>query len=351
MSKDVEYIFYSSNLICFYNHIEIIKHLKISLNKCHFYSPRKLIDKSKLLEKHNIIGAEELCNLKFNEKKIVESYNCLKKNKNFLKKTIGMPFIIFLPHLINFREISIIHNHLCVGYYFVEEGLPAYRKDFGPFNSKTIPVAVSFLNLILNKNWIPTRIKALEMNKKYLGCFGNFEYSFTHLRNRRLLKTRFKNEQCDKTIIPDGSHIFIFDQILVLNCSVEIYFKCIRNSLEKIKKNDISIVYIKYHPDLINNSIVRSRFNELCTLIEIDVITLNNDFFIEGFLSQRPNVFIYGLKSAVLLYAVMYGVRVICFSKTYRKLNENDSRIYSIENFFRDKKEFVNLSFSEPNLN
>ena len=48
MSKDVEYIFYSSNLICFYNHIEIIKHLKISLNKCHFYSPRKLIGKSNI---------------------------------------------------------------------------------------------------------------------------------------------------------------------------------------------------------------------------------------------------------------------------------------------------------------
>ena len=73
-------------------------------------------------------------------------------------------------------------------------------------------------------------------------------------------------------------------------------------------------------------------------------------FFIESFLSQKPNVFVHGLKSAVLLYAVLYGVKVVCFSKIYRKLNENDSRIYSIENFFRDKKEFNNLSFAEPNI-
>ena len=101
---------------------------------------------------------------------------------------------------------------------------------------------------------------------------------------------------------------------------------------EKIKKENSPQIHIKFHPNLKYSHEIKSRFLKICKSSNVYPFVLHENFFIEGYLKHYPEINIYGLKSASLLYGLLLGAKVYCFSNIYEKYNINDEKVHIIKN-------------------
>ncbi|MBM77804.1 MAG: hypothetical protein CL846_04925 [Crocinitomicaceae bacterium] len=347
-TENCKYIFYASNLISFYNSLEIIKKYNIPGNNCIFYSPRKHINykiipsKSSVIEFKNI---ESLSILSF--KSLINLIKNFYYNYKILKRELkGTNYIVFLPHLINYREQTIVFNRRCKGYCYVEEGLPAYMDIISPYNLVKRYFIERILNLLINREFIPRFIKTMNQDSdKFLFAFGNFKTSFSTSNKKIILKNSFPKNKKEINLLPRNSHLFVIDHIKGLPCSEKIYFECFAAILKKLKKAKNSNVYIKLHPNLKYSPETKHTFEQLCKAENLNAIILEENFFIEGYLKYQPNINLYGLKSASLVYGILFGAKVHCFSNYYKKNKIKDEKIYLIEKFVQTNKLSDNIIF------
>lgn len=349
--KDCRYIFYASNIISFYNSLAIIKKYSLPGKHCVFYSPRNHIELEKIPAESTIIELKTITELNVkNYKGLNEFIKNLRVNSRILKQTVkNSKYIIFIPHLINFREQSLIFNKRCVGYCIVEEGIPAYIDILNPYNRIKRNFIEIFFNFFINGEKTPKMVNTMNHDsKKFIRAFGNFKESFPKIKNKKVLQKSFPKNNNDLNLLPENSHLFIIDHIKGLPCSEEIYFSCFQSVLKKIKKENSTKVYIKFHPNLKYSHEIKRRFLELCKSNDVYSHVLQEDFFIEGYLRYQPTINIYGLKSASLLYGLLFGAKVYCFSNIYEKHNINDEKIHLIKSCAKVNALSNNINFIEP---
>ena len=346
--ENCEYIFYASNLVSFYNQLSIINTYKIERSKCHFYSPRSLIPSESDVKNINLLSLETIKNQSLKSSwKLFR--NIIYNNRTVKKHTKNLNYIIFLPHLINLREQCLVFNKKCIGYCFVEEGVPAYRESARIYDFVKPRYITRFINYLINGEQLHRVIETMNSSsKKFIFAFGNSKSSFSKINNKIILSNVFPKISSDIKELPLGSHLLIFDQIEALDCPKLIYFNCINIVLKNLKKENINKVYVKFHPDIAKNNKMIKDLISICERIEIAIIILENSFFIEGYLAHQPKINLYGLKSASLIYGDIFGANVFCYSKIYRSFGITDSKAYIIEELVKSKKLSNNLKFIEP---
>lgn len=346
--ENCKYIFYASNLISFYNSIEVIKKYDIPGNNCIFYSPRKHINFNIIPSKSSVIEFKNIESLSIlSLKSIINLIRNSYYNYKILKRELkGSNYIVFLPHLINYREQTIVFNRRCKGYCFLEEGLPAYIDIISPYNTVKRYFIERLLNLLINREFIPRFIKTMNQNSdKFLCAFGNFKISFSSVKQKVILKNSFPKNNKEINLLPRNSHLFVIDHIKGLTCSEKIYFECFSNILKKLENEKISTIYIKYHPNLKHYPETKHTFVKLCNAENLNPVILEESFFIEGYLKYQPKINLYGLKSASLVYGILLGAKVHCFSNFYKKNEVTDEKIYLLEKFVKTNKISENIIF------
>ena len=168
MKNNFHYLFYVTNFISLNNYISIIYKNNIGLDKCFFYSPRQIQYDIEINKRLNFIDIS--FNINKNKTNIFRNYiNYKKFNDSINIKLRNKNFHLYLPHIINTREKYLILNKKCKKYSFVDEGFPAYRKDFLFRKNKINKIKYYTLNKIA-----PLAIS----KKKYQSSYGNYPSSF-----------------------------------------------------------------------------------------------------------------------------------------------------------------------------
>ena len=121
------HLFYVSNYIAFNNYLTIIKNNSINLKDCIFYSPRIIKEHLNLKEKIDIIKIDNIELSKSRKQYALNLLRILNFKKRINKKFKNQSYELYIPHIENKREQILIANKNCKHYYFVEEGIPAYR--------------------------------------------------------------------------------------------------------------------------------------------------------------------------------------------------------------------------------
>lgn len=303
---------------------------------CIFYSPRFENYKKELPRGAKFIHIEniELYN------GIFPYPNVLIKQRKKLKKlfstislaTNNSSFIYYLPHYINHRDQIIGFHKSCLGFYFVEEGMPAYRSNFGKYDNLVKPSWWMNLLLLFTRVKIPKNITPLITNtNKYIGAIGINKKSFIKLQNRKEVEFKYTFNKNHLKTIPSNNCILAVDNVAGIPLLTNTYIECIKQTLTYILSIGYGSIYIKYHPDQKFDSEFKSLVKNICEEKQISYSVLNDDFFIENYVFHYPKTKVFGLLSATLLYADMFGAQVHCFSNLLKHQNIYDPMLFIME--------------------
>lgn len=314
------HLFYVSNYISFSNYLQIIDLNNLDVNDCYFYSPRIEKNNLNLNADLNFISLPKTENL-FG--KLLFIKKCIRNFK--FKKTINnlldfRNFTLYVPHLINLRERLLISNAFCIKYYFVEEGFPAYRKDLN-FKHKDYSLTINNRNL--------TKIQPLgQCNKKYKGCYANFNQAFPFLNNKKIIPLNFKHKW-KKTI----KHPLKNDDIVIAVDS-KMSFSDINNYLISLQKlsNEINAkkIFLKFHMDFKYEKEIKAQIIEIFKSSNLEVEILKDNIYIEE-VSERIKINLYCISTSLIIYESINKSKIYLFNeitKNYDAKQKHTNAIY-----------------------
>ena len=331
-----KHLFYVTNFISFNNYLTIIKEKKLNIEDCIFYSPRKINSLISLKKELRFVAIESI--------QLIESKRQIIKNRlkfySFNKKTnclLNHKFYnLYTPHLINYRERLLLLNKKCIGYYFVEEGMPAYRSDFKIHPDQN----VTSLKFAKVHNLMPLGIDY----SKYKGSFGTNNYAYNWMPNKNKIDLNFNHKQCDKISLSDK-----YNNILGIDSpnsfsDFSVYLKCINALLLEVFVDRKMIIYLKFHPDYSVDFKLKNEIIQIFKSYYQKYEILKNDFFIEQYVQTRNNVKFYNINSSLIIYVLISGNEVFQFGSKFKK---DDKKLeYSI-NLIQDTLRQMQLNLTK----
>ncbi len=330
-----KHLFYISNYVSFNNYLSIILNEKIDLSDCFFYSPRTKKDCLNTSLPLNFIHLPPVYQLesKYNLLKIFAHEKQIYQFRNSLNKQLkNKKFILYLPHLINFREKIIVSSSNCQNYFFVEEGLPAYRNDFQLDNANKIEKIGPLSNY---KN-------------KLSGTFGNHSLSFQ--QNDFTIKKiefplSFTNEF--KTIVAfdlkNGDHVIAVDSPQAFENSSN-YLLSFLKLLEYLRNENVTELHLKFHPDFQSNEPLAFFMKELVFSMGFNAKEISNTVYLEEVMSHGIKLNLYCIASSLLIYAGLFESNVFIFDTI---LKERDKKYKEVKPILENtiKKLGINVHY------
>ena len=308
------HLFYISNYISFNNYLSIIIKNNISIEDCFFYSPRLTINELNINFKINLI---DVINIKEPQNIKEKIFHFIKKSqhKKQINKVISKKkFYFYTPHLINNREKIIVTSKLCVKYFFVEEGIPAYNHNY------KINYCKKF-----------SEIKEISNYKNKLdSVYCNHEKSFDFKINKNKIPLSFTNKYKKKAYHSIKNNDIViaidsnFSDVKFINIIIS-YMKL----LSHLKFRNHHQIKLKFHPDYIHQPSCVKVFEEINQSIGIDFEILKNNVCLEEIASLGVKINVYCIFSSLYIYMSQYNSKVYIYDDYLRHNDEAYFDIYS----------------------
>lgn len=243
-----------------------------------------------------------------------KSWKKLKKFDQWLSKaTQHQPFILYAAHAYSSIFHLMVTHTKCLGYYYIEEGLVAYRppaewdiqKPFNPLRS-----ILYFLNFGRrnrpNRSFFTTQLGC------YLGAYGVSKHSFPTLPSLQVVGLPFPIISSDEKYQCVIVHDNIYDHY---GLTPTTYLRWIEVIVADALKRGFTRIHQKFHPAQGQGSLQAiQEFMQQKLAGKASLYTLGASDSIEQIaLNQRPVIYV--CISSVGLYAHLAGSEVVSIYK------------------------------------
>lgn len=257
------------------------------------------------------------------EKKFWKGWKKLQEFDSLIQQLVQEESYHLYTHQTSMDFIRLFMSHKqCSGFSLIEEGVVSYL-PLDKVNNELFPTGMSTWRYDVLK-WInffgrlsfPIRF----FDSSYTRVYGLSDYSFPFFPRKELLSLPFNNtEKCNP-----------YKHILVLDASVESGLlskeamrAAMEESLERIVQNNVSELWVKYHPEQLLQPSVYRFYDELFKSFEsrINITEIPQDVCLEllaGNVELKELTF-YVFVSSVAIYASLCGREVYSFASLISK--------------------------------
>lgn len=239
----------------------------------------------------------------------------IKKWQTEFDNHIKSEFFIYLPHTYNHYFQMAVSTKLCLGFFYIEEGLAGY--DIRNFKSEEVKLFTllslwcKWKNLGLVKLYLSGNYFNLA-HRKYRGAYSLDEGSFMAAKNRIKLDIYKLRESYTQPTLIDAECIIIFDALSIYGrIKSERILKITSEIIIPFVKANYDKVMLKLHPEhyLEKGMAEAESIKRIFTECDVNFELMDRDFILETYLLYHK-IPIICFVSSIGIYADMLQSKV-----------------------------------------